>query len=202
MPSENVRQACGSRSTRRTDSPSSPRAAPIDATDVVLATPPFWLATARTTGPGVVDIVTHHARHTCPERACAGWLRCMSPEPIARGARPLALVTGPTSGLGRLFADRLARRGYDVVLVARDEARLKVVADELATSYGVSSEVLVADLTDREQLRRVEQRVADRGHPVDLLVNNAGFGLKGTFLLHGVEDEQALLDVLVTAPLR
>jgi len=126
----------------------------------------------------------------------------MSPDQSATGPRPLALVTGPTSGLGRLFADRLAGRGYDLVLVARDEARLKAVADELATTYGASSQVLVADLTDREHLRRVEQRVADRGHPVDLLVNNAGFGLKRTFLHNTVDDEQALLDVLVTAPLR
>jgi uncharacterized protein len=115
---------------------------------------------------------------------------------------PLALVTGPTAGLGRLFADRLARRGYDLVLVARDEARLKTVADELTTAYGVSCDVLVADLVDREQLEVVEERLADRVHPVDLLVNNAGFGLKRKFLHNTIEQEQAHLDILVTAPLR
>jgi uncharacterized protein len=123
----------------------------------------------------------------------------MSPE---AAARPLALVTGPTSGLGRLFVDRLARRGYDLVLVARDEARLTSVADELTTAYGVTYEVLVADLVDRDQLKVVEDRLADPTHPVDLLVNNAGFGLKRTFLHNTVEQEQAHLDVLVTAPLR
>jgi short-subunit dehydrogenase len=112
------------------------------------------------------------------------------------------MVTGPTSGLGRLFADRLAARGHDLVLVARDEARLKAVADELATAYAVSCEVLVADLVDREQLKVVEDRLADRAHPVDLLVNNAGFGLKRKFLNNTVEQEQAHLDVLVTAPMR
>jgi short-subunit dehydrogenase len=118
------------------------------------------------------------------------------------GERPVALVTGPTSGLGRLFAERLAGRGFDLVLVARDEARLKTLADELATSYGVDAEVLVADLVDRGQLRLVEERLADDTRPVDLLVNNAGFGLKRRFLDNTVEQEQAHLDVLVTAPMR
>jgi short-subunit dehydrogenase len=124
----------------------------------------------------------------------------------ATGSRPLALVTGPTAGLGRVFADRLARRGYDLVLVARDEARLKAVADELTTTYAVSCEVLVADLVDREQLRLVEDRVSSAGSPhqppIDLLVNNAGFGLKRKFLQNTVEQEQAHLDILVTAPMR
>ncbi|HEY3530236.1 MAG TPA: SDR family NAD(P)-dependent oxidoreductase [Nocardioides sp.] len=127
-----------------------------------------------------------------------------SGSPIA--PRPLALVTGPTAGLGRVFVDRLARRGYDLVLVARDEARLKSVADELTTTYAVSCEVLVADLVDREQLKAVEDRVSSLGSParppVDLLVNNAGFGLKRKFLSNTVEEEQAHLDVLVTAPMR
>jgi short-subunit dehydrogenase len=127
----------------------------------------------------------------------------MSP---AATSRPLALVTGPTAGLGRVFADRLARRGYDLVLVARDEARLGTVAEELTSAYAVSCEVLVADLVDRAQLLTVEERLAELGsaevRPVDLLVNNAGFGLKRTFLHNTVEQEQALLDVLVTAPMR
>ena len=127
----------------------------------------------------------------------------MSSEASARPwSRPIALVTGPTSGLGRLFADRLAGRGYDLVLVARDEARLRRVADELAASYGVTCDVLVADLVDRRQLTTVEDRVASADRPIDLLVNNAGFGLKRKFLDNDVEQEQAHLDVLVTAPMR
>ena len=113
-----------------------------------------------------------------------------------------ALVTGGTSGIGAAFARALASRGDDLVLVARDEARLKALADELGTSYGVDAEVLVADLVDRDQLRRVEVRLADDERPVDLLVNNAGFGLKRKFLNNTVEQEQAHLDVLVTAPMR
>jgi short-subunit dehydrogenase len=88
------------------------------------------------------------------------------------------------------------------VLVARDRERLEVVAAELRTSYAVEVEVLPADLADRDQLATVESRLADRDRPVDLLVNNAGFGLKQRFLDNDVEAEQAMLDVLVTAVLR
>jgi short-subunit dehydrogenase len=126
----------------------------------------------------------------------------MSHADPAPAPRPVALVTGPTSGLGRVFVDRLARRGYDLVLVARDEARLRSVADELTAAYDVSCEVIVADLVDREQLKSVERRVAALERPVDLLVNNAGFGLRRKFLQNSAEQEQALLDVLVTAPMR
>ena len=113
-----------------------------------------------------------------------------------------ALVTGPTAGIGHSFAQQLAARGYDLVLVARDEERLEKTAAELRASYGVEVEVLAADLTDRDQLARVEARLADAARPVDLLVNNAGFGLKGRFLDNSADAETAMLDVLVTAVLR
>ena len=113
-----------------------------------------------------------------------------------------ALVTGPTAGIGRSFAHQLAEQGYDLVLVARDEARLEAEAEELRTTYGVLVEVLPADLTDREQLAAVEARLGDPARPVDLLVNNAGFGLKRRFLDNSIEDEQAMFDVLATAVLR
>ncbi|HYG94767.1 MAG TPA: SDR family oxidoreductase [Nocardioides sp.] len=113
-----------------------------------------------------------------------------------------ALVTGATAGIGHEFARQLAARGDDLVIVARDVERLERVAGDLRSSYGVGVEVLPADLNDPTQLARVEARVGDRDRPVDLLVNNAGFGLKGSFLDNPVEVEVAQHDVLVTAVLR
>jgi uncharacterized protein len=121
---------------------------------------------------------------------------------LCRMSRPIALVTGPTSGIGLAFAQQLAAAGHDLVLVSRNRERLEDLATELRERYGVEAEVLVADLGRREDLAAVEARLADTGRPVDLLVNNAGLGLKDKFLDNSVEDEQYLLDVLVTAVLR
>ncbi len=113
-----------------------------------------------------------------------------------------ALITGGTAGLGAEFARQLAARGDDLVLVARDAARLQERADDLAQRYRVHVEVLPADLSDRAQLAVVEERLRDLGRPVDLLVNNAGFGTNQLFLDGELEGEQRQLDVLVTAVLR
>ena len=113
-----------------------------------------------------------------------------------------SLITGATAGIGHEYAVQLAARGGDLVLVARDTARLEQVAEELRRAHQVEVEVLVADLTDRADLARVEARLADRDRPVDLLVNNAGFGLKKRFLDNTADEETAMLEVLVTAVLR
>jgi short-subunit dehydrogenase len=113
---------------------------------------------------------------------------------------PTALVTGPTSGIGRAFADALAAEGHDLILVSRDEERLRATAAELASRHGVAAEVFPADLSDLDATRRVEERV--RRGPVDVLVNNAGFSLRRTFPDNDVEDEQQTMDVLVRAVMR
>ena len=86
--------------------------------------------------------------------------------------------------------------------MSRTRERLERLAADLTAQHGVAVEVIVADLGDREQLATVEARVADPARPIDLLVNNAGFGLKDKFLDNTIEQEQYLLDVLVTAVLR
>lgn len=113
-----------------------------------------------------------------------------------------ALITGGTAGIGAEFARQLAARGDDLVLVARDGARLAGFAAEIEAHYRVAVEVLAADLTVRAQLALVEARLADAARPVDLLVNNAGFGVNQLFVGGDLDAEQQMLDVLVTAVLR
>ncbi len=113
-----------------------------------------------------------------------------------------ALVTGPTSGLGRQFAIQLAALGHDLILVARDETRLAELSLELQGSHGVTCEVMPTDLSDRAALALVEERLADASRPVDWLINNAGFALADPFIVTDIDAEQSLIDVLVTAPMR
>jgi short-subunit dehydrogenase len=105
------------------------------------------------------------------------------------------LVTGASSGIGREIARQLAGEGTELVAVARDEQRL----DELAAEVDVECEVLVADLANVGGVSRVEDRLRDVSAPIDLLVNNAGFGHQGSFHELDLEREAAVIDVNIVA---
>jgi len=92
--------------------------------------------------------------------------------------RPVALVTGASAGIGRVYAQRLAARGHDLLLVARDGDRLRALCAELTEAHGVQAEALVADLSDDAGIAAVAARVRDEPR-LAVLVNNAGFGTRG-----------------------
>ncbi|OCR26287.1 AraC family transcriptional regulator [Pseudomonas syringae] len=103
-----------------------------------------------------------------------------------------ALITGASSGIGAVYADRLAKRGFDLLLVARDQARLEALAARLRAESGVKVEVLKADLTDRAELSVVENRLRDDAS-ITLLLNNAGVAFTGTL----AEADSSGLDTLI-----
>lgn len=115
---------------------------------------------------------------------------------------PTALITGASAGLGAEFARQLARRRGDLILVARSADALEAFAAELRSEYGVAVEVLVADLSEEEGVSRVAERLRDTSDPVDLLVNNAGFGLPLQFADNDIDDEVRHLRVHVEASMR
>lgn len=113
-----------------------------------------------------------------------------------------ALITGASSGLGAEYARQLAARGADLVLVGRDVQALESVAHEVRTASGATVEVLVADLLDAGARQAVIDRLTDPGRPVEVLVNNAGFGLPLDFARNDIEDEARHLAVHVEVPMR
>ena len=116
--------------------------------------------------------------------------------------RPIALVTGASAGIGAAFAEYLAELGHDLVITARDLQRLEASAKDLENRFGVEVEVIKADLSTDEGIRLIELRLENRSRPVEVLINNAGFGINKSFLVSDQQMENDLLDVLVRAPMR
>ncbi len=112
-----------------------------------------------------------------------------------------ALITGGTSGIGAAFARALAARGDDVVLVARKADRLSDMATELKERYAVSVETIVADLAVRSEVLGVAERLASVEQPIDLLVNNAGFGVRSKLTTADTTPHEHAIDVMIRAVL-
>ena len=118
---------------------------------------------------------------------------------MANASNGTALITGASTGIGAVYADRLAHRGYDLILVARNRARLEALATRLARETGRAIEALPADLTVRSDLATIERRLAgDRG--ITVLVNNAGIALNGGLLENAAVEIERLIALNVTAP--
>lgn len=113
-----------------------------------------------------------------------------------------ALITGASAGIGTAFATALAAERQDLVIVARDEQRLQDLAKTLRDRYAIEVEALPADLTDEKDCLRVEQRLADRAKPIQLLVNNAGIGGSASFWERPVDNAERMLLLNVRAVMR
>ena len=111
-----------------------------------------------------------------------------------------ALVTGATAGIGESFTRLLASKGYNIALVARDEVRLHERAGGLREKYGIQTFVLPADLATKSGVKAVEKYI--QSYKIEVLINNAGFGINKAFTASDLGDEQDLLNVLVRTPMR
>ncbi len=118
--------------------------------------------------------------------------------PVSSARPGTALITGASTGIGAVYADRLARRGYDLILVARQRDRLAALADSLTTQHGRAVEVLDADLGDPVQRRRVEDKLRQDAS-ITLLVNNAGIGTHTPLLESDIERMTQMVELNVTA---
>ncbi len=112
-----------------------------------------------------------------------------------------ALVTGASTGIGAVYADRLAKRGYDLIVVARNKKLLDKLATNLSQDTGRKVEASPADLTDRGQLRKLEERLQS-DNSITMLVNNAGFGSAASLVDSKIDELENMIDLNVTALVR
>jgi uncharacterized protein len=129
------------------------------------------------------------------------YIDLLSQESNAMADAPSVLITGASSGIGATYADRFARRGHDLVLVARDKVRLESLATNLRAETGVHIDVLQADLTKPDELAKVEARLRDDDR-IGVLVNNAGAALSGRFDQQATDDVERLVTLNTIAVVR
>ena len=110
-----------------------------------------------------------------------------------------ALITGASSGIGTAFAEELAKKKTDVVLVARSEDKLNKLAQQLQEQLGINAEVIVQDLTLPQAGQSVFDTVAQKGLTIDLLINNAGFGDYGAFIDRSLTKQMEMIQLNITA---
>ncbi|MCD9568514.1 MULTISPECIES: SDR family NAD(P)-dependent oxidoreductase [Pseudomonas] len=115
--------------------------------------------------------------------------------------RPTVLITGASTGIGAIYAERFAQRGHDLVLVARDRARLDALAARLHSEHGVAVDVMTADLTQLSDLTTVESRLRDDAR-IGILINNAGAALSGNFVEQSTDSVAQLVALNTTALVR
>ncbi|ANB75812.1 AraC family transcriptional regulator [Paraburkholderia phytofirmans OLGA172] len=115
--------------------------------------------------------------------------------------KPTVLITGASAGIGAMYADRFAKRGHDLVLVARNDARMKELAAKLKAESGVNVEIIKADLANVSELRQVEDRLRDDAR-IGVLINNAGTAIPGTFVEQTPDAIASLVDLNTTAVAR
>ncbi|WP_330206166.1 SDR family NAD(P)-dependent oxidoreductase [Pseudomonas sp. AM14(2022)] len=115
--------------------------------------------------------------------------------------RPTVLITGASTGIGAVYAERFAQRGHDLVLVARDQARLDTLAARLRSEHDVTVDVIPADLTQLADLSTVENRLRDDAR-IGILVNNAGAALSGNFIDQSTDSVAQLVALNTTALVR
>jgi short-subunit dehydrogenase len=113
----------------------------------------------------------------------------------------IAVVTGASAGIGRVFAERLAQRGFDLVLVGRDKTRHEQVAAELSRDYQISARAIAADLSTEPDIDRVARELTG-GPEVSILVNNSGFGTQGRLHQIGIESQARMLRLHAMAPMQ
>lgn len=115
--------------------------------------------------------------------------------------KPTVLITGASAGIGATYADRFARRGHNLVLVARDQEKMNALAARLKNEYEVSVELIKADLTQLNELKMVEARLRD-DEKIEILVNNAGISLSGSFVDQSTDDIERVVSLNTKALVR